>query len=263
MVFTLEHAEHTFQYPEFKNIITGRLSLSEWIRKNYIDFYNYLINNYTETSVFKEKIYMFYHNMVEIPKCETCGRKVKFHGHKKGWGRYCCSTCAQKDPTVREKHNTTCKERYGEDYKQKIVEKAKQTKKERYGDENYNNTDKVRQTKKERYGDENYNNSEKAMETNMQKYGGKYKILSPGFTETLKLRRKEETKQRNPEIIEFLNNGKTVKCKCTNPSCNLCKERTYEISYEMFYERKYVYNIDTCIKKVPKNSTVCGNKILI
>lgn len=47
--------------------------------------------------------------------------------------------------------------------------KIKQTKLERYGDENFNNTEKNKTTKKDRYGNENYNNVEKMKETWSQK----------------------------------------------------------------------------------------------
>lgn len=49
--------------------------------------------------------------------------------------------------------------------------KTKQTKLERYSDENYSNIDKAKQTKLERYGDENYNNKDKIRETQFEKYG--------------------------------------------------------------------------------------------
>lgn len=44
-------------------------------------------------------------------------------------------------------------------------EKIRQTKKQRYGNENYVNVEKIKRTKASRYGDENYVNSEKAKRT--------------------------------------------------------------------------------------------------
>ena len=49
--------------------------------------------------------------------------------------------------------------------------KSKQTKLERYGNENYNNVSKNKQTKLERYGDEKYNNLSKAENTKLERYG--------------------------------------------------------------------------------------------
>ena len=69
-----------------------------------------------------------------------------------------------------EKRKKTKKERYGdENYNNR--KKEKQTKKERYGDENYHNVEKMKQTKKERYGDENFNNREQARKTCVELYG--------------------------------------------------------------------------------------------
>lgn len=49
--------------------------------------------------------------------------------------------------------------------------KKKQTPKEHFGDENYQNTEKIRQTKFERYGDENYNNRRKYKQTCLERFG--------------------------------------------------------------------------------------------
>ena len=52
-----------------------------------------------------------------------------------------------------------------------VVKKMKDTLKEKYGDENYNNVEKGKRTKLEKYGDENYNNRDKMTQTNNEKYG--------------------------------------------------------------------------------------------
>jgi len=57
---------------------------------------------------------------------------------------------------------------------EKTQNKIKNTKKERYGNENYNNMTKNRQTKKERYGNENYNNSNKNKQTLKERYNVTY-----------------------------------------------------------------------------------------
>lgn len=49
--------------------------------------------------------------------------------------------------------------------------KSKQTKLEKYGDENFVNTKKIKQTKLKKYGDENYNNISKSKQTKLKKYG--------------------------------------------------------------------------------------------
>lgn len=72
--------------------------------------------------------------------------------------------------SAREKTKQTKKEKYGdENYVNSNL--AKQTKKKKYGDENYNNHEKNLLTKKEKYGNENYNNRDKAHNTMEEKYG--------------------------------------------------------------------------------------------
>lgn len=70
------------------------------------------------------------------------------------------------------KYNESCKIKYGQNYRAVFQQKAKSTKKQRYGMEGYNNTEKQKKTKLKKYGDPNYNNRSKAMATFNEKYGG-------------------------------------------------------------------------------------------
>lgn len=56
-------------------------------------------------------------------------------------------------------------------FKDYVKNKIKQTKKQRYNNENYNNRIKEKQTKKQRYNDENYSNGIKTRETIKNRYG--------------------------------------------------------------------------------------------
>ena len=57
------------------------------------------------------------------------------------------------------------------EHSQSTVSKSKKTKLERYGDENYNNTEKNRATKLLHYNDPNYNGRDKYKETMIVRYG--------------------------------------------------------------------------------------------
>ena len=90
---------------------------------------------------------------------------------------------------VGRRREQTCLDKYGEtnpaktkEVKEKIgsknhenketrVAKIKQTKKEIYGNENYNNIEQNKLTKKVKYNDENYNNRQKSKETTLEHYG--------------------------------------------------------------------------------------------
>jgi len=170
-------------------------SLSNHIRFNHFDETN---NNYYDLYLKKD----------DEDKC-YCGNNTKFISITKGYKKYCSKKCACNDrddeywnrrnekikktnldkygvefstqlETMKEKSKVTKKEKYGDenynnrdkcfshDYnRNEINEKIKNTKKEKYGDENYNNRDKCKLTKKEKYDDENYNNFEKISESQL------------------------------------------------------------------------------------------------
>ena len=48
-------------------------------------------------------------------KCKICGQPTKFFGNVRGYGIYCCNSCAQLDPETRDKYKQTCRKLYGSD----------------------------------------------------------------------------------------------------------------------------------------------------
>ena len=108
--------------------------------------------------------------------------------------------------TVKEKIKNTKKEKYGdENYNNNS--KSKNTKKEKYGDENYNNNLKSKNTKKEKYGDENYNNRPKANSTSNERYGSEFPIQLEYFQN----KRKETNLEKYNH--EYPTQNKTIKIK--------------------------------------------------
>ena len=165
-----------FKYPKsVSDIITGRSSLDNWLKNNYYEFYEYLINTFTDALSIKERIYMFYNNINKRPVCNSCKKPVKFHGYIKGFGKFCCPKCAQNDKTTRDNYMKSVKEKYGEDAFKVFSKKSENTKLKRYGDKNYNNTEKNKQTCLERYGVDNPMKSkkirEKSKQTCLKRYG--------------------------------------------------------------------------------------------
>jgi len=133
-------------------------------------------------------------------KCITCEKEFNPGKHK---GKLNCSTECFKIYSEKTKDSRMAatfkaiQEKYGVDHPSKIngfAEKAKKTKLEKYGNENYNNREqaektceekygvkntmqidenilKSKKTKLEKHGDENYNNREQAEKTCEEKYG--------------------------------------------------------------------------------------------
>ena len=99
-------------------------------------------------------------------ECDVC-HKIKdtdYYSYNKNIKKYNYYTCCQKCGT----------------------EKSKKTKKEKYGDENYNNKNKNKKTCLEKYGDENYNNINKNNKTCLEKYGVEYFVCSDEFNKKSK-----------------------------------------------------------------------------
>lgn len=111
-------------------------------------------------------------------ECEICEKN--FETVESRARRFCSEECRRKYNKSEEcnrkrveSYKKTVREKYGEDFyfqTDEFKEKARQTKIERYGKENYKNVKKAKKTKEERYGDPNYNNQEKMLETLNQKY---------------------------------------------------------------------------------------------
>jgi hypothetical protein len=165
------------------------------LKSNYTDVFNEIDSKYTHTDKFTEKLYLHI-NQMEIPICKNdeCTEMCNFITLKKGYSLYCSNKCSSID--TRDKRidsiKKTMNQRYGvnspfelDSVKSKLSEhhkngvynydsiskKTKKTLLEKYGDENFNNSDKSKHTKLEKYGDENFNNRDKFKQTLITKYG--------------------------------------------------------------------------------------------
>lgn len=150
-----------------------------------------------------------------LGKCVTCGKPVPFISINKGYRIHCCHECSQKDPEVRKRKKENTKkaliEKYGVVNAGQVPgsrEKAKATKKARYGSENYNNPEKQKKTLLERYGVDNPAKSEEIQErkkkTNLKRYGNVFPANSKHGRELAKQTSLErygtEWPQQSPEI---------------------------------------------------------------
>ena len=177
---------------------------------------NYIDNRFEESESWKETIWRIRNNVIIKPKCKECGETLKFP-----FKTYCSCKCRSNNKDVRNKTKQTCLEKYGVDcvvkeetikrkiqealstQRKEIYEKCKQTKFERYGNENYNNIEKSKHTKFERYGDENFTNKEKREETFMKKYGCKCSLQNEEVRRKIKQTKLEKYGDEN-----FINHKK-------------------------------------------------------
>jgi len=155
----------------------------------------------------EEEIYLIYFNK-EKPLCE-CGNSLKFKSFSKGYVTKYCSRHCFNHSEYNAKQAKYNKSKMSKEAKENAVIKQKQTKLERYGNENYinsfksrqtcikNNSDakrleKIRNTNMERYGVEYKNNPEKAKITTLEKYGAVFPIHS----DTIQ-------KRKTPKLIDM------------------------------------------------------------
>lgn len=234
---------------------SGHKTKETWFSKNYpkeySDIINYSENKIPKDSTFKEKIWIYFHNLESRPKCCGCDNLVKFSGRfdKGGYLDFCSLDCANNNQDILNKRiKESNQKKWGVDYYSQhkdFIQKQKQTKKERYGDENFNNVQKMLSTKKEIYGSSKYNNIEKIKKTSILKYG----VSNPSKSKLIK----EKIKSTNIEKYGFKSptESPTIKSKIQNKILHKIKNK--------FNENEFV-NYDFNLSVYTLNCGICDNK---
>lgn len=222
-----------------------------YLNRDFPDFLKTLNDKYPHISTLSEKLWLYLHNYNDRPTCPICGNNIHtFINFNKGYVKYCCPTCAQNDPEVRLKNHITNVQKYGDNYHKKSVEKSKRTKLQRYGDPNYNNIEKAKATCLEKFGVTNAMKSPKIVkkgeDTCLKKYGAKRRILSQEYRDKNRILLDDKLKQRYSEVLEVKDNGSSFICRCTDETCTKCTEKQFQIGYDLYYERKFIYHTEIC-----------------
>lgn len=135
---------------------------------------------YLFTDSVAEKVYLLANNLLEPPKCKTCGKYAVFDRRK--YTQYCSVKCAQNSDETRLKYKQTCLQKYGAENAAQstyVQDKMKKTCLEKYGVENAFASEEIKQKIKEsnikKFGVENpqqnANIKAKSRQTLLQKYG--------------------------------------------------------------------------------------------
>ena len=141
------------EYPEYHTLSPNHCR-EIYIKIHYKEFHQYLIRKYTEELAFGERLYWFYNNINEYPKCKNCGKRTKFVNAQYGYNEYCCAKCSNSSKEKITQIKQTNQNKFGGNApacSKEVVLKMKQTNLERYGDENFNNRTKANKTLLERY----------------------------------------------------------------------------------------------------------------
>ena len=165
-----------------------------WLDKHE-EIKKYLENRYPDDEFIS---YLFtlqriFNHIDELPRCKHCGKKIY-----KINGKWCDVKCQLTDKNF-------IKDRESKIDKHESYIKGKQTKLERYGDENYNNKEKTKETCLRKYGVEHYINYEKRVKTNLERYGYETclkneEVINKG--KKTKLERYGDENYKNPEKVK-------------------------------------------------------------
>lgn len=200
----------------------------------YPNIYNFIFSIYPDSTSIRETFKRLELGLHEKPKCPICGKPVEFIGKKNlMFRKYCSCSCRGKDPvnymkwvegqykynlehygvrhnfqvdTVKQKSRDTMKEKYGVEYFNNI-EKRKATNLKQHGTEYYNNYEQRNATMIERYGSQTYNNQEKRNFTLKKKpyklssiaEDNVYNILKENFPDIIR----QYTSKEYPFLCDF------------------------------------------------------------
>ena len=195
-------------------------------KQKYENIKTYLLNRYDDLTIssktiLKESLYRILNHIENRIKCLTCGKFTSFNPLKENcYNDHCSRQCEMQDAEVMQKHNESCLKKYG----------------------SINNSQKCKQTKLQRYGDENYNNVEKRNNTNLEKYGNTCALQNAEI--------KEKTRQTN--LIKYGNaiaqRNQDIRNKIKNSNINTCRIK-YGVDNVMKLPETYNKAKHTCIEK--------------
>jgi len=190
-------------------------------------------------------------------KCSECGivnilKYCKYLSNFERYGFYTCKKCSH------IKKKITFMNNYGVDNPMKcdeIKQKGKNTKKEKYGDENYNNLEKHTQTNLEKFGTRHHlqNNDikEKQKQTNLKRYGFEHFSKNEEYINKIKhnnlLKNIKYYKDKYDfNIIGKDDNNYTLICEKCNNKFNINSSTL---------KSRFLSNIEICTTCNPINST--------
>lgn len=220
---------------------SGYKTQEKWFLKNHPTEYAQIINYSKNLNIdlsFKEKIWFYFNNLKERPRCLTCNKEIKFRNRfDKPYGEFCSLSCINKNKEeMIKRQKSTFRKKYNVDFytqHKDFIKKQKETKFQKYGNANYNNNEKVKITKRKRYGNENYSNIQKYKTTSMKKYGSENYCTSESYKKKIT----EKYRLLYPDI-NFNKIEKffvTIFCKKCEQLSTISKQLLYER-----YKRKYV-----------------------
>ena len=217
---------------EIVNMFTSnRKGFYAWLFRNKSRFYlvEKLRTMYPNATCDLERVYWLVFGLIEPPRCPVCGKQIKFNGA---------------DGTTGYGYNTHCSHKCGviDPHHQLSIKK---TKLDKYGDENWNNTQKCTETCKKKYGGNGIRgNREKAKQTMIRRYGVEYYTMS---NELNSMRNSKEIQNKIQEAKREHHTFNTSEPECKLYSY-LCDVYGVDDVVRQYKEERYPFNCDFYIK---------------
>lgn len=221
---------------------------------------------------------------IGIKKCKTCNKEFEYITTRKVQKTYCSRTCKNKDPELRKSSNENRKKTWENKYGghpmnlKDVQKKHEHSMQEKYGVSHALQDSliksKVRNTKKERYGDEKYNNWQKGINVRIDRYGKAF-----NNTNYILQRRFLKTQWTDIEILDNILsfssleniNQKRINVRCKKcgriwkvylynnriPVCSHCSTKYNSVS-------KQEQEISTFISQLlPKEKIITGDRSIL
>ena len=280
------------EYPKLEELNASNCT-ERSIEIHYHEFWKYIIENY-HCLKWTERLYWFYHNLKEYPKCPVCGKPTNFINLKNGYREFCSTKCMNSCKDIQERKKQTSLKNWGTESpmkSNKVQEKLKNSVREKYGVDNPFQMDDFNEKRKktclEKYGVEHHLQNPEIMnkqistnikrygvecisqrddykkiikQTNENKYGGtgnKSNILLSKYLDTVRCNNINNYEY----LIGYTLDGDWI-CKCPHPECNKCQEKFY-ITNDLIQYSRIKSNVETCTKLYPVKSPSSNMELII
>lgn len=280
------------EYPKLEELNASNCT-ERSIEIHYHEFWEYIIENY-HCLKWTERLYWFYHNLKEYPKCPVCGKPTNFINLKNGYREFCSTKCMNSCKDIQERKKQTSLKNWGTESpmkSNKVKEKLKNSVREKYGVDNPFRMDDFNEKRKktclEKYGVEHHLQNpeimDKQISTNIKKYGVECISQRDDYKKTIKQTNKEKyggtgnksnillskylntVRHNNINNYEFLigytQEGDWI-CKCPHQECNKCQEK-YFITNDLIQYSRLKSNVETCTKLYPIKSPSSNMELII
>lgn len=273
----------------------GKLKQEKWFLQYfpeiYKDYKKTVFEKEADNMKFSQKLWHFlqYDEQLCLGRCKECGKRTSFISFASGYLTFCSNECSNKNNETKDAIKNTLIQKYnGVGFaSQQIANKFKKTMTDKYGCEYSAHSNEIK---------------EKIKKVNLEKYGGtgfasditkklfiktmnkKYGVNYSWESEKLRSKTYETNKERygNPHYTnkekgiqthynKIIKNSKDILkieqdyyvCKCTEPTCEKCVEKTFKISKQLYYMRSINGDV-TCVKlNNPKSKNTSKDEKLV